>query len=219
MDQPGVPEHEIRQALRELETVNTFLGGYNVVLDALGKIKWPNREVTIMDLGCGGGDMLRAIAKWAEKKNRKVRLIGIDWNPVMTQYAAEHSTAYKNIQFKTLSIFDDALLKESADITMCSLFCHHFDREELITLIRRMYILAGKAVIINDLHRHWFAYHSIKVLTAVFSKTYLVKYDAALSVARSFRKNELQEILKAAGINKYSLKWRWAWRWELIIEK
>ncbi|MBC8046439.1 MAG: SAM-dependent methyltransferase, partial [Fimbriimonadaceae bacterium] len=59
MDQPGVEEKEIHQALRELEIINKKLGGYHVILNALNKIKWPDRVLVIMDLGCGGGDMLR----------------------------------------------------------------------------------------------------------------------------------------------------------------
>jgi 2-polyprenyl-3-methyl-5-hydroxy-6-metoxy-1,4-benzoquinol methylase len=219
MDQPGVAHDETRQALRELELVNRLLGGYSVILDALNKIKLNNRPFTIMDLGCGGGDMLRTIAKWAKKKDRHVNLIGIDWNPVMTEYASVHSINYSNITYKTMNVFDDALLKENVDITMNTLFCHHFDDNELKKLIIRMNQIASKAVIINDLHRHWFAYYSIKAITSAFSKTYLVKYDAPLSVARSLRKNEWEQILSSASITDFKLKWMWAWRWQIIINK
>lgn len=219
MDQPGVAEHETQQALRELEVINELLGGYNVVIGALKKIKWPKETVTIMDLGCGGGDMLRAVAKWASKENKKVELVGVDWNPVMTQYAKERSLGWQNISFRTLSIFDDRLMEQKADITMCSLFCHHFEDDELITLVKRMYVLAGSTVIINDLHRHWFAYYSIKALTRMFSKTYLVRYDGPLSVARALTRTEWEDILQRSDISNYSLKWRWAWRWEIVIEK
>ena len=172
-----------------------------------------------MDLGSGGGDTLRAIATWADKKNRKLNLIGVDWNPVMTEFATEHSKCFSNITFKTMNVFDDALLNEKADITMNSLFCHHFSNDELVELIKRMHRLASEAVIINDLHRHWFAYYSIKVLTTFFSKTYLVKYDGPLSVARSLKRNEWKIILSFAEIKNYTLRWMWAWRWQIIIKK
>ncbi|MBC8047820.1 MAG: methyltransferase domain-containing protein [Fimbriimonadaceae bacterium] len=219
MDQHGVEEKEIHQALRELEIINKKLGGYHVILNALNKIKWPDRVVVIMDLGCGGGDMLRAISKWADKKNRKVQLIGVDWNPIMTKYASECSRDFPNISFKTVSVFDEQLIQEKADITMNSLFCHHFDNDELTTLIRSMNALASTAVIVNDIHRHWFAYYSIKIITALFSKTYLVKYDGPLSVARSLTRDEWESVLASAGIRNYKLRWMWAWRWQLIIEK
>jgi len=219
MDDPGVPEKEVFQALRELETINTYLGGYSVILSALNKLHWPKKEMVIMDLGCGGGDTLRAIARWAKNKNRRVKLIGIDRNPLMTAFAARQSGDFPNIRYLTCDVFDDNLATHRPDITMNSLFCHHFDDDALTRLIKRMYQLSSHAVIINDLHRHWFAYHSIAVLTRLFSRTYLVRYDAPLSVARSFKKEELRQILYQAGIRQFNLTWRWAWRWELIIKK
>jgi SAM-dependent methyltransferase len=219
MDQPGVSADETRQALRELEIINKLLGGYHVILNALEKIKWDNEPLSIIDLGCGGGDMLRAIADWAKKNSKKVNLVGVDWNPVMTEYAREHSANYPNIEFKTMNVFDDELINLKAGITMNSLFCHHFDNAQLTELIKRMYMLASRAVIINDLHRHWFAYYSIKAITALFSKTYLVKYDGPLSVVRSLTREEWQNILSSAGISNYDLRWMWAWRWQLIINK
>jgi hypothetical protein len=66
---------------------------------------------------------------------------------------------------------------------------------------------------INDLHRHWMAYYSIKLLTRLFSKSYLVKNDAPLSVHRGFKKKEWNAIFTEAGIRNFSCKWRWAFRW------
>ena len=172
-----------------------------------------------MDIGCGGGDVLRTIAQWAEKKSIPVKLIGVDMNPLMTRFAEERSKRFSNISYRTLNVWDDRLLDEKADITMNSLFCHHFDDPGLVQLMCRMCALANKAVIINDLHRHWFAYHSIKWITAAFSKTYLVKYDAPLSVARSLRRAEWESVLLKAGIEKYAISWKWAWRWQIIIPK
>ncbi len=218
MDQNGVAVSEIHRALKELEVINKWLGGYHVILNALEQETW-NGPLTIMDLGCGGGDMLRAIADWAKKKKRQVNLIGIDMNPIMTEYASTHSQQYSNIHFKTLNVFDDALLNEKADITMNSLFCHHFNQQELIALLKRMYQLSTRSVLINDLHRHLIAYYSIKLLTSVFSGTYLVKYDGPLSVARALNRMEWEEVLNGAGIADYKLRWMWAWRWQLIIGK
>ncbi len=218
MDEPGIAHHELHQALRELEILNNTLGGYKVILNALSQLRLPQRTITIIDLGCGGGDMLRAIAKWAENNNKNVRLIGVDRNSVMTEYSAKKSSAYKNISFKTLDVFDDSLLKLKADIAMNSLFSHHFDDDDLIKLTMRMKQIASQAIIINDIHRHWFAYLSVKMLTALFSKTYLVKYDAPVSVARSLILSEWQNILTTAGIENYRIKSMWAWRWQIISE-
>jgi hypothetical protein len=61
------------------------------------------------------------------------------------------------------------------------------------------------------------AYYSIKWLTKVFSRSYLVKNDAPLSVKRGFKKNDLIELLKQAGINNYTIEWKWAFRWLVVV--
>ena len=218
MDQLNVEAHEIYQALRELEIVNKLLGGFNVTTNALKKLDLKNIPITIADFGSGGGDVLRKIADWASKNKMNVKLVGVDFNALMTEYSLKHSKEYSNISFKTMNVFDETLLHEKIDIVTSTLFCHHFDDEDLIKLIVRMNKISRKAVIINDLHRHWFAYYSIKWITAIFSKTYLVKYDAALSVARSLTKKEWKIILFKAGIKNYTIKWMWAWRWQIIIK-
>lgn len=213
------PEKEFRQNLRELEVLNRHLGGHKITLDGIDQAAKKEKQLSIMDVGFGGGDTLRAIARWMKRRNIKGNLYGVDYNPVMTCYAKEHSLGYDNIQYITADIFEPSVDEQKADIVTCSLFCHHFPHERLVRLIKRMNELAKKAVVINDLHRHWFAYHSIKVLTKLFSKTYIVKHDGPLSVARALTKSEWEQVLKEAGVTNYSIKWRWAFRWLIVIHK
>jgi 2-polyprenyl-3-methyl-5-hydroxy-6-metoxy-1,4-benzoquinol methylase len=219
MDASDVPDGAVRKALRELELINRWLGGYNVTIHALESLKWREGRVKIMDVGSGGGDTIRAIAKWAEQKDKRVELVGIDINPAMTRYASKRSQLNPHIHFRTADVFDDALLEETPDIVMCNLFAHHFDGQDLVALIKRMHQLASNAIVINDLHRHPIAYHSIRLLTRVFSRSHLVKYDGPLSVARSLRRKEWLEVLGHAGITQFEIQWRWAWRWEIVITK
>ena len=92
MDEPDVAPEEVNKALHELEVVNKWLGGYDVVLGALNKLPLEN-TITIMDIGCGGGDMLRKIARWAEKKGKKVNLIGVcsQEPPPSASYSSDNS--------------------------------------------------------------------------------------------------------------------------------
>jgi 2-polyprenyl-3-methyl-5-hydroxy-6-metoxy-1,4-benzoquinol methylase len=217
MDQPEAPIHEVHKALKELEMVNRYLGGYEVVLDALQK--YGSKSLSLMDIGCGGGDMLRQIAVYGRKNGIKTSLTGVDMNPSTIQYAREQSAAYQEINYIIKDCRELFLVPGSKpDVVMSSLFCHHFDNDELVELIKKKCSLAGKMVLINDLHRHWLAYYSIRAITAVFSRTYLVKNDAPLSVARSLKFKEWEKILNMAGVKKYQINWKWAWRWQILIE-
>lgn len=216
MDDPNAPEDQLLQTLSELAVVNKRLGGHRATLSALKQAHLQGRT-SIIDVGSGGGDTLRTVAAWLEKENVKATLTGIDYNPVMTRYAAAH-THNPDITYIEADVFD-AQLHLKADIVMCSLFCHHFAHDSLVALLHRMLSFADDRVIINDLHRHWFAYYSIKLLTTLFSKTYVVKNDATLSVARAFTRKDWISTLADAGITNYAIKWKWAFRWLIVIKK
>lgn len=210
----------IDQTLRELETVNRLLGGNHVTINGLDKLLGNHSEtdpIVIADLGCGGGDIMILVAKWARKKGYSVELKGYDANPNIIAYAERNCTNYPEISFYTEDIFSDSFKANRYDIVICTLFTHHFKDDQLISIFNQFKTQAKIGVVINDLHRHWFAYHSIKLLTQLFSKSPMVRYDAPLSVRRAFRKNELERIMKSADIGSFSLKWMWAFRWQLIF--
>ncbi|HUH33709.1 MAG TPA: methyltransferase domain-containing protein, partial [Daejeonella sp.] len=170
------------------------------------------------DWGCGGGDSLRVIAKWARKRGIKVKLIGVDATASAIEYAREKSKGYPEISYIHSDVMNPHLQKDQFDVVISSLFTHHFPEKEWISLIQRMADCASQYVVINDLHRHWFAYHSIGILTRLFSRSEMVKHDSMLSVLRSFKKNELHKMLREAGLNNYTLKWMWAFRWQVCLK-
>ncbi|TGD81924.1 methyltransferase domain-containing protein [Hymenobacter wooponensis] len=220
MDDLTLASDDLRRNLDELETINTWLGGYAPILNALERLRSqfpPGRPLRLADLGSGGGDTLRQIARWARRHQIAVELTGVDANPFMLEYAASKSTAYPEISYRQADIFSDEFQQQPYDILTASLFCHHFSSTQLASMLPRWQQQAQFAVIINDLHRHPLAYYSIYWLTRLFRGSYLVQHDAPLSVARAFTRHEWQQLLYAAGITSYTLRWRWAFRWQVII--
>ncbi|WP_210520268.1 methyltransferase domain-containing protein [Hymenobacter terricola] len=220
MDDLTLATDALRRNLDELETINTWLGGYQPVLNALHRLRprFPaGQPLRLADLGSGGGDTLRHVARWGRKKAVSMELTGIDANPFMLEYAAARSLDYPEIDYRQFDIFSAEFQAQPFDVLTCSLFCHHFSDDELVALLRQWQQQARVAVVINDLHRHWLAYHSIKWLTRLLGGSYLVKHDAPLSVARAFRRADWVALLARAGIKNYELRWRWAFRWQVII--
>jgi 2-polyprenyl-3-methyl-5-hydroxy-6-metoxy-1,4-benzoquinol methylase len=210
----------VEQTLRELDFINKWLGGNEITVHAL-KEAWKTipkeQTITIADLGCGSGEMLRIISEMASKENRTVRLIGMDANPQIVAYAQTHSSAYSNIAFEAINVFSEEFRNQKFDIVLATLFMHHFSKEELITLLSSLQKQTRYSIIINDIHRHPFAYYSIKWLTQLFSKSAMVKFDAPLSVLRSFKRLEWVEIMQSISQKDYSLSWNWAFRWKLVM--
>ncbi|MEM9887196.1 MAG: methyltransferase domain-containing protein [Bacteroidota bacterium] len=210
----------IDQTLKELEIINRLLGGNQISIDALASLleNVDKEIITVLDLGCGGGDILMLMADWARRANRNIRFIGIDANPNIVTYAEKNCKDYPEISFETLNIFSPEFRSLKCDILHASLFTHHFTQEQLFELFSTFKQQAQIGIIINDLHRHFLAYYSIKWITRFFSKSPMVQHDAALSVARSFRKADLEEIMQKNKMTNYELSWKWAFRWKLVIE-
>lgn len=209
----------VHQTLKELDFINKWLGGDRVTLHAVEQLlkEVPkHQEIVVADLGCGSGKMLSLISAVAKKRNQKVRLIGIDANPNIILYAKTHAIHSPNTAFQTLDIFSKTFADMHFDIIIGTLFFHHFTEEQLTRLFKQLKSQARIGIIVNDIHRHPISYYSIKWLTALFSKSAMVKYDAPLSVLRSFTKKEWKTMLSEHTF-KYSLGWKWAFRWSIII--
>jgi 2-polyprenyl-3-methyl-5-hydroxy-6-metoxy-1,4-benzoquinol methylase len=185
----------------------------------LDKIAMPATlsPIKIMDIGCGSGDMLKRIAVWRQQKKINVELLGIDANPAIIEIARAQSQRFPEIKFQALNIWSTEFEALEFDIVVATLFLHHFNDEELVRLFSGLRKRARVGIIVNDIHRHWLAYHSIKFLTQLFSRSPMVKFDAPLSVLRAFKRKDLERILRQAEIDIYRLSWKWAFRWQLII--
>lgn len=215
LDAEDIPTADLYQNLKELDRINALLGGYDITFSALKKVIQPEKAYTLIDIGCGGGDTLKRIQQWQLRKKLRLDLMGIDLKPVCIEYATRHKPR-PDIQFICDDYRNMFQHVPQIDIIHACLFCHHLDEQQLIELIQ-FALDKNKTLIINDLERNSFAYWSIKILTALFSKSYLVKNDAPLSVARGFVKKEWLEIIQKAGAKHFSVKNKWAFRHEVII--
>ena len=220
MDDLTFSGKEMDQALRELEVINKWLGGNQLTLhgiDQLTKSKTNGQGLRIVDLGCGGGDMLKLIANKARRQNQKWDLVGVDANPYIIEYAQDNTKDYPEINYQIVNIFSESFKEQRWDIVLCTLFTHHFTDQELVRLLHQIKGQVRLGMVINDLHRHRLAYYSIKLLTKIFSRSYMVKNDGPISVLRGFSRYNWEKILQQAQIKDFSLHWRWAFRWELVI--
>ena len=217
LDADDIPFADIRQNMQELNTINTLLGGHAITIKGFKKLLAGSKNLRICEIGCGGGDNLAVIYHYCKKNNIKITLIGIDIKESCIAYAKESSNipaTWICSDYKTAD-----LSNQRPDIIFSSLFCHHFKEAELIFMLQWMRNNCSKGFFINDLHRHPLAYYSIKLITGLFSRSYLVKNDAPLSVARGFTKKEWKDIFKKAEITHINISWQWAFRHLIVYKK
>lgn len=216
LDEPDIPTHLLVQNLKELNFINTWLGGHAVTLRALKHFKLTkNQTYNILEIGCGGGDNLLFLAKWARKNNYKLRFTGVDLKQDCIDFARLQCKNYPEITFVTANYQTIANQHQPFDIIFSSLFCHHFSKNALKEVIDFKTKNSRLGFFINDLHRHPLAYYSIKWLTSLFSKSPLVKNDAPISVLRGFKKADFKQLVQP---KQTQILWAWAFRWMVIFK-
>lgn len=221
MDDFDLQGKELKKTLKDLENINTWLGGNQVTLKGVQKLLYNSakKEIHIADVGCGNGAMLRKIADWGRKKGYNLVLTGIDANPHAIQIAEKASSGYDEIRFKEMNIFSNEFRRQYFDILLCTLTLHHFTTPEIKNLLHLFYRQVEKGIVINDLHRSKLAYRLFQAFCAVFIRNEIAREDGLTSILRGFKKSDLMKFSEEIPSKKQQISWQWAFRYRWIIEK
>jgi 2-polyprenyl-3-methyl-5-hydroxy-6-metoxy-1,4-benzoquinol methylase len=220
MDDFSIDGEILFDALDKLATINTWLGGNSVTIGGLKillKDVRKDKQITIIDLGCGGGDILREIADYGKKEGHNFRLIGVDANKNATDYATKLSSKYDNLRFVPCDVFSEEFKALEYDIVLATLFLHHFKETQLLELLNHLLSNAKSGLVVNDLHRHRLAYYLFKLITVPVKNKMIIE-DGLTSVLKGFKRPELEVISKKLNAN-YQLNWKWAFRYQWILKR
>ena len=191
---------DFRGCLRSLEQINRWLLGYRPTLAWLKRLPPGLRDpVYIVDVGSGGGDLLRQIAGWARRRGIAVQLTGIDLNPYAAREAAESTPKELGIEW----VNGDALMyrpKKPVDIVMSSLMAHHLEDEEIIALLRWTEATAQVGWFINDLERSEWSCRMFGRLGRTVGWHRFVRHDGPISFRRAFWEEDWVRLLSAAEV-------------------
>lgn len=222
MDDFSLKGEELRTTLNEIAAINKMLGGNSLTLQGVKKLLKKSKKsgtITIVDAGCGNGDMLRMLADYCNRNNISVNLIGIDANCYTVNYAEQLSVNYPNISYKCLDIFSNEFEALEYDIVLCTLTLHHFKDDEILKIISIFNKSAAIGVVINDLQRSSIAYRLFRFISRLFNLGRMARKDGLTSILRGFRKEELKAFADKLNLNNSIIEWKWAFRYQWIISK
>jgi 2-polyprenyl-3-methyl-5-hydroxy-6-metoxy-1,4-benzoquinol methylase len=211
LDDFSIRDGRIDLALKELNVINSLLGGNSITMEGIKLLRSEETNLTILDVGAGASDILLRI----KRKFDNLNIHCLDKNQRACKYLKTHSEDVKVICGDVLNL----PFGRSYDIIHASLFLHHFNEEEIKKIIVSLLKLCSKGIIINDLRRSIFAWAGIKILSTLFSSSREVKYDGPLSVRRGFIKSDWTFILNSISMDHYTITRKWAFRWLIVIYK
>lgn len=219
MDDFSIGGDLLRDTLDKLENINRWLGGNKVTINGLKAIlknSPKKQEITIVDIGCGHGDILRDVAEFGRKNGYQFKLIGIDANPTAIEYANELSTEYPELSFETQDIFSDEFKNRQYDVVLATLFLHHFKEPALVSFLNNTLKQTKIGIVVNDLHRHKLAYYLFMLLSIFISNKMIIE-DGLTSVLRGFKRVDLEKMSKKINV-KASISWKFAFRYLWILK-
>jgi len=222
MDDFALEGEVLRNALDKIAKINQLLGGNLLTLRGVQHLiaKIPNqKEISIMDIGCGNGDMLRTLAEYGLRNNLKFQLTGIDANAYTVNHARKLSSNYPNIKFRIENVFGKSFEELKYDIVLCTLTLHHFKDDEIMQLMAVFYANSRIGIVINDLHRSIISYRLFQVLCFIFQLNTMSRQDGLTSILRGFKKEELVHFSKKLKFTNSRIQWKWAFRYQWIIMK
>ncbi len=198
MDEPCSYE-DFRQCLIDLRQVNRLTLSYRptlAFLDALVAAR-PGQPLRIVDVGSGGGDMLRCVERWAKQRGIEVVLTGIDLNPHAARAAREFTATTSAITWITGNAF---AYEEPVDVVLSSLFTHHLEAPEIVQFLEWSEAVAQRGWFVNDLCREAVPYKLFGWLAKAMRWHRFVQHDGPVSFRRSFREADWERMVREAGI-------------------
>jgi len=219
MDDFSMNGELLRDTLDKLGNINKWLGGNRVTLGGIKQLlkgQPKDKTYTIIDLGCGHGDILRLVADFGRNNDYSFQLIGIDANLDAIDYANELSLEYPELTFRNEDIFSEEFQNSNYDIALTTLFLHHFKEKEILTLLDGLSTNATLGIVVNDLQRSEIAYGLFRLLSLAISNQMIVQ-DGLTSILRAFKKEDLENISQQLNL-KSKIRWKWAFRYQWLIK-
>jgi len=220
MDDPALDAAQLEAVFRDLNRTNHLLGGQEITLRAIQSVisRFPKKSYSIVDMGCGDGDLLRRIAKYSRVSGIPVNLLGIDNSRAALEIAADRSRGFPEIRFQEADLPDLGGMTFPCDILLCTLTLHHFTDEEVPQVLEQFTSMASLAVIINDLQRNRLAYYLFQLFSLIFIKTKIAKQDGLISISRGFLRRELQAYSMTIPNCDHRIRWRWIFRYLWVMQ-
>jgi SAM-dependent methyltransferase len=219
LDLDEAPFEEVKDSLSDVRRVNRYLSGYRVLLkhaEPFLRNHSEKRPFTVLDLATGSADQPAELVLLSRRMKVPIRVIAIDINRKMLDYAREESKQFPEISFVQCDILNLPFEENSFDLAINSLSLHHFSENNAVSIIQALDRLGKLGFIVNDLHRSRVAFCFIFVLTRILTKNRLTRYDAPVSVMNAFTPLEMRELAQDAGVNEFEVHRHFPYRIALI---
>jgi len=214
LDKGDYSAAEYEGCLVELRRVNRWLGDARALRHSLiSELEsFDLGKFSVVDVGAGSGELLRVVADWARSNGRRARLVGLELNQRSATAILEQSAGFREIAAVRGDAFRLPFADRQFDYAMCSLFTHHFNDADVVKILTELARVASRRIFVIDLHRKPVPYYFYTTIGKLFLHNRLIREDGALSILRSFKPAELENLAARAGLEGITVTRRFPYR-------
>lgn len=213
MDRSDLPPDEHRQALAGLRTINRVSHVADSLLPHVLSLarELDRRELRLLDVACGGGDVPITLARFARKHGVALQLILADRSSTALRVGRASADAFL-VPCETVQADVLADVLPQADVVTNSLFLHHLDPPEVVAALSRFRAAAKSMLLISDLQRTWLHMAAATLSCYALSRSRVVRHDGPASVRAAFTIAELLDLARKAGLTGAQIRPVWPYR-------
>ncbi|WP_144670361.1 class I SAM-dependent methyltransferase [Arthrobacter sp. U41] len=191
MDLPGCDPDKLDRTYAQFALVNRAVSGWRgIYLRQLRPRLRQGAPATLLDIGCGGGDVPVMLSRWAARDRLRLEITAIDPDPRASRFAAERHRG-SGVTFRQATAADLAGEGQTFDLVVSNHVLHHLAEDELPLFLAESAGLCHGKVIHNDLRRSPAAYALFLVGALPLTGSY-IRQDGLTSIRRSYTDAELQ---------------------------
>jgi 2-polyprenyl-3-methyl-5-hydroxy-6-metoxy-1,4-benzoquinol methylase len=198
LDGTACPPVLARTLLKDIGRSNALFGGRAAVIWGVRRLLdgiRPDSRLTLLDVGAGAGDIARAARRDARRRGIDLIAVGLDPLREAAQLCREAGVLPLRASAAALPLGDGAF-----DIVIASQFLHHFTRASALTLVRAFDAVARLGVVVAEPRRTEAAAAGFWLASLALGFHRVTREDGVISVRRSFRPEELRQLLVEAGV-------------------
>lgn len=190
LDLGGVPDAEVEASLTDIRFVNTWLGGHRTFERLLRPLLRATGPISLLDVGCGSADLPARLLE----RHGQLRVVGLDLKPAHLRHTPPE------VHRVAGDVFAPPFAERSFDVVACSLFLHHLDGDDVSRALARLWRLARRALVVNDLRRAQVPHAFARLVFPRLFRSPVSVHDGLVSIRRSFTPRELHAAFVDAGL-------------------
>ncbi len=212
LDRP-VSADDRATSLGDIDRLNAWFGGHALTLRRVARAASglpPDRTLTVVDVGAGGGGFAVRLARWGRGRRRFVRVIAVDLDADSARLSRARTQRWPEVSVIRADAAALPFRTAGVDLVVSTLMLHHLGPDVAVAALGEMARAGRLGFVVNDLWRARLGVALVWLATRVLRCHPISRHDGPLSVRRSYSPTEMRALASRAHVLRIEVR-RYPW--------